>query len=126
MDHKTEPELPLEGVRVLIAEDEFLIAGPIEEALREAGADTSHAATVRAALLDIDYALPSVALLDVRLGLQTSEEVADSLAAHHVPFVFYSGADLPEELRGKHPDAEVLHKPVAPRTIVDTVVKIAR
>ncbi len=126
MDHKTEHELPLEGVRVLIAEDEFLVAGPIEEALREAGADTSHAASVRAALLDIDYAVPSVALLDVRLGLQTSEEVADSLAAHHVPFVFYSGLDVPDELRGKHPNAGFLHKPVTPRTIVDTVLKMAR
>src|SRR4051812_41276287 len=81
MEQKSAPDLPLEGQCILVAEDEFLIATVIEDTLREAGADTRRAANVRAALQDIDYKTPSAALLDVRLGRQTSEEVADSLTA---------------------------------------------
>lgn len=126
MEQKTQHDLPLEGLRVLVAEDEFLIASVIEDTLREAGADTSRAASVRAALADIDYKLPSVALLDVHLGQQTTETIADDLAARHIPFVFYSGRGLPERMRDKHPDAQVLIKPVGPRAIVDAVLRIAR
>jgi len=125
MDRKTGSDLPLKGLRILVVEDEFLIASAIEDTLQEAGADTVRAASVPCALKDIDYKAPSAALLDVRLGSQTTRDVADCLAARDIPFLFYSGDGLPDEMRDRHPDAELLLKPVTPLAIIEAVRKIA-
>jgi len=126
MEPKTERDLPLEGLRILIAEDEFLISIALEDTLREAGADCLTAGNVRLALKDIAEEKLSAALLDVRLGRQTTEEVADSLAALGIPFMFYSGHGLPDEMRERHPGAEVLLKPVTPRAMIEAVLAMVK
>jgi CheY-like chemotaxis protein len=125
MERKTKHELPLEGLRILVAEDEFLIASAIEDTLREAGAETLRAASVSSALQTLEHQTPSVALLDVRLGRQTTGDLADNLAALHVPFIFYSGHGLPDEVREKHPHAAILLKPVTGGTIIEALRKAA-
>ena len=99
MEQKTIHEQPLRGLRILVADDKFLIAVTIEETLRDAGAEILSAATLPAALKTANEEQLSAALLDVRLGRQTSEAVADALAARAVPFVFYSGQSLPDRMR---------------------------
>ena len=127
MKRKTQSELPLRGKKILVVEDEFLIAVVLEEALRDAGTETVRVATVRAAMRDASGEAPlSAALLDVRLGRHTTEEVADALASRGIPFLFYSGQGLPDCMRDKHPKAELLMKPVPPSTIVDAVGRIAK
>jgi len=118
---KTESNLPLAGQRILIAEDEFLISVALQDTLREAGAEILTASNVRVALEEIAAKKLSGALLDVRLGRQTTACVADSLMALGIPFLFYSGQGLPDEMRDKHPDAEVLLKPVTPRAVIEAV-----
>ena len=39
MDNKREQDQPLQGMRILVADDEFLIAITIEETLSDAGAE---------------------------------------------------------------------------------------
>src|SRR5215469_2224725 len=107
MTHKAEHDQPLRGMRILVADDEFLIATLIEETLTDAGAEIVTAATLPTALKAANDEQFSAALLDVRLGRQTTEAVADVLAAHSVPFIFYSGQALPDGIREKHPDARV-------------------
>jgi len=46
MEFNFERERPLRGMRILIADDEFLVAIAIEEAFRDAGADVVTAATL--------------------------------------------------------------------------------
>ncbi len=126
MDHATEHDQPLRGMRILVADDEFLIAIVIEEALRDAGAEIVSAATLSAALKEAEDEPLSAALLDIRLGRQTTEAVADMLAARAVPFVFYSGQAMPDRMRDKHPDARVLAKPVGQGELVEALLDISR
>jgi len=126
MGPKTESELPLAGQRILIAEDEFLISIALEDTLREAGAEILTASNVRVALEEIAGEKLSGALLDVRLGRQTTDSVADSLVALGIPFLFYSGHGLPDEMRDKHPDAGVLLKPVTPRAVIEAVREMVK
>lgn len=97
---------PLQGRRVLVADDEFLIAIVIEESLRDAGAEIISAATLAATIRATEEQNLSAAILDVRLGRQTTEEAAEILAAKGVPFVFYGGQALPESMRSKFPGAK--------------------
>ena len=121
MEHRTEP---LQGMRILVADDEFLIAVLIEEILRDAGAEIITAATLSAALKTANDEPLSAALLDVRLGRQTTEEVADVLAKRAVPFVFYSGQALPSRMREKHPNARLLNKPSGQEAFAEAMLQV--
>jgi DNA-binding NtrC family response regulator len=130
MQHKTERHQPLpspqplRGLRILVADDEFLIAITIEDTLRDAGAEVVLASTLAQALKTATDGPISAALLDVRIGRETSEAVADALAARAVPFLFYSGQPLPDRMRDRHPAARVLVKPVRQDTFVEELRKI--
>jgi len=124
MTHKAEHDQPLRGMRILVADDEFLIAVLIEETLRDAGAEISTAATLPLALKSANDEPLAAAVLDVRLGRQTSETVADVLAARGVPFVFYTGQALPDHVRQKYPYARVLNKPSSHGVFVETMLQI--
>jgi CheY-like chemotaxis protein len=127
MEFNFERERPLRGMRILIADDEFLVAIAIEEAFRDAGADVVTAATLAAALKSARAGdVLSAAFLDVRLGRETTEVVADELAARAVPFAFYTGQALPDHIRRKHPDIKVLIKPSKQELFISTILDIVR
>ena len=78
--------------RVLVVEDEPLLALDLESELSAAGFDVvGPAASVARALGLIDELGCDTALLDVNLGLETSEAVALALRARGTPFVVMSG-----------------------------------
>ncbi len=126
MEPEGQSSGPLQGMRILVADDEFFIAMVIEETLRDAGADIVIAATLSAALKEANGAPLSAALLDVRLGRETTEAVADALAARAIPFIFYTGQSLPDAMLKKHPTAKVLIKPVRQSTFVGAIIDIVR
>jgi CheY-like chemotaxis protein len=78
--------------RILIVEDEALIAMMEEDFLEELGWDVVGwaSATERALALARDADIDA-ALLDVNLGGQDSFAVADILSERHIPFVFATG-----------------------------------
>ncbi len=87
------PPAGLSGKRVLVVEDEFLIALDIERIL-EATA-TREIVTVsrnRDALTKLQSERFDVALLDLKLNGDNSLPVAERLAALAVPFIFITGA----------------------------------
>jgi len=88
------PEPAIEGLRLLIVEDEAMVAMLIEDALLELGCEVvGPAGSVRAALRlaeATDGALDG-ALLDINLGGEKVYPVAAALARRGVPFVFVSG-----------------------------------
>jgi DNA-binding response OmpR family regulator len=115
----------LDGIRVLVADDEILIALDIEATFTEAGAEvvplcmTSSEALAGAASENV-----SVAILDIRLGQETSEAVAALLAERGIPFIFYSGQPLPNDMRERWPLSPLVVKPADPRQLVETVAAL--
>lgn len=102
----------LKGMRILLVEDEAMIAMLVEDMLLDGGAEVvGPAGGVKAALAAIDQnADIDGALLDVNLGGEQSFEVADALAARNIPFVFVTGYGG-EGVRDRYPDAPTLQKP---------------
>lgn len=82
----------LDGLCVLVVEDEAIISFLLEDMLGELGAaDVRHAGTVRSALALLDERIPDLAVLDVNLGGERVYPVAERLAAAGVKFVFTTG-----------------------------------
>ena len=82
----------LEGIRVLVVEDEFLVATLIEEMLQSAGCVVSGPiARVAEALDAVDHESYDAAVLDVNLGGDRIDPVADALSRQHIPFMFVTG-----------------------------------
>jgi len=87
----TQPSM-LVGARVLLVEDQVLIAMDAEDYLRTHGAvQVTIAPTADAAMRQIQAERPDVAVLDVNLGDHSSAPVAEHLASLGVPFVFATG-----------------------------------
>jgi DNA-binding response OmpR family regulator len=114
----------LKGRRVLVVEDEALIAMMLEDVLREAGAEVLTAATLGEALRLVEAAAAaghggglSAAVLDIDLAGERVLPVADSLARLGVPFLFATGYDAGCD-RGRHGAAPVLHKPFDPHDLI--------
>jgi DNA-binding response OmpR family regulator len=83
---------PLEGRKVLIVEDEFLVASLIQDMLESAGCIvTGPIARVPEALTAADREDYDLAVLDVNLAGARIEPVAEALSRRHVPFVFVTG-----------------------------------
>jgi DNA-binding response OmpR family regulator len=115
--------------RVLVVEDEAIVAMLVEDELREAGAEVvGPAASVGGALRLIEAAAKdgglSAAVLDINLQGRAVAPVADRLAALGVPFVFATGYGEGCDTGG-HADARVLHKPFDPHALIDAVEALA-
>ncbi len=104
----------LDGLRVLIAEDEPMVADDLCEIIREAeGVVVGLFATVNEArALIAGGAAIDAAILDVNLGDGTVTPVLEGLHARGIPFLVYTGASVPEDVQGRHPDLVSLTKPV--------------
>ena len=87
--------------RILVVEDEFLIAMELEQTLRHAGYEiVGPAPNVRAALALLREERPDAAVLDVNVTGERVTPVAEVLRAMIVPFILASGygaADLQAE-----------------------------
>ena len=96
---------PPPGLRVLLVEDEPLVAMNVEDMLDALGCVVvAAAARVDEALLVVEREALDAAVLDVNLDGRPSFPVADALAARDVPFVFATGygpSGLREDLRGR-------------------------
>jgi CheY-like chemotaxis protein len=82
----------LAGKRVLVVEDEYLVAMLIEDVLEECGCSiVGPCGTVAAALEAAQTDTFDLAVLDVNLRGLKVYPVAELLAERHVPFLFLSG-----------------------------------
>ena len=116
----------LAGRRILIVEDEALVAMLVEDALLDAGAEVvGPVATVAEAMALLDTAAPDAAVLDLNLAGETSTPVADVLATRGVPFVVATGYGA-EGLPPGHASVPVLAKPYDPDELTGTLSRICR
>lgn len=87
----------LEGRRVLVVEDEALLALDLEDGLRDVGCDVvGPAGNLAKALELVEREGLDAAILDVNLAGERVTPVAEILARRGIPFVFataYFGAD---------------------------------
>ena len=109
--------------RVLVVEDDALIALDIARQLANAGFEVvGPAVSVARALRLIGDHGCDVAVLDVNLGNhETSEPVARELRARGIPFVVLSGYASEQHPPGFQ-GAPVLSKPASPRELVATLL----
>lgn len=91
--HDTRPLAPERFAgTALIVEDNVIIAMEAEDILREIGfTDCQIAGSNAAARALIDGGAISFAMLDINLGRETSEEIAELLESMGIPFIFASG-----------------------------------
>jgi len=112
--------------KVLVVEDEALVAMLVEDALLDAGFGVlGPAATVEEALALLDRETPDAVVLDLNLAGETSTPVADCLAARSIPYVIatgYGATGLPPG----HEDAVVLAKPYDPAELTSVLDRICR
>jgi CheY-like chemotaxis protein len=106
-DHPT-----LVGLRVLVVEDDPLVAMLMEDSLDELGCQVvGPAGTIAEALSLIEGGAIDVALLDLNLGQgETTYQLAGPLQARGVPFLFVTGFDA-LSLRDPYKNSPTLPKP---------------
>jgi CheY-like chemotaxis protein len=99
--------------RVLLVEDNFIIALDTEEHLLSLGVHAVNlASSSGAALASLKANTPDFALLDFNLGEETSEPVACALEAGGVRFAFATGYGEVDDMVEKYPHSVgVLQKP---------------
>lgn len=114
----------LEGLRLLIVEDDYFIAIDTAEKLATAGAVViGPVASVEDALKLLDEGgPPDAGVLDLNLGGETTFIVADALAERGIPFVFatsYARADVPPA----YADVPRFRKPIDVATIAGALLR---
>ncbi len=116
---------PLDGVRVLVVEDDALMAMDLETILVQAGAVIVKVCrTLDQAMARADGDDFAVAVLDFSLGAETASPVARRLARRGVPFLFYTGASRKEPGLLEWKNCLILEKPTSPRTMVSAVIAV--
>ena len=114
-DHK------LNGCRVLIVEDESLLAMDLEDTLKAHGArivgpyGELYAAFRRA---DLDHF--DVGIIDINLRDQAAYPVADELMRQCIPFFFCTGYDA-DVVPARFAGARVFQKPCDPSEVVEYI-----
>lgn len=115
----------LAGHRVMIVEDEFLLALTLEDDLRDAGAvPLGPYAALAETLAAIEKENFDLAVLDINLDGEMSYPAADALIARGVPFVLltgYAGTSLPERFR----ECPRLSKPYDVAGLIETIRELS-
>jgi DNA-binding response OmpR family regulator len=110
--------------RILIVEDEPMIALTLQDLLDEAGFKVACvAAKLGKALALIESAGCDAAIVDANLDGVSASPVALALAARGLPFIVLSGYS-PEQLRGVFPATVFMKKPCRPDKIIQALESI--
>ena len=111
----------LEGLRILVLEDEFLIAMDVEQLCRDHGAEN---VVIRRNLDEIESGLGAqfdAAIIDVLLDGVSTLEFAASLRDSKRPFVFASGYTDNDEISKLFPGVALIGKPYSGDDLVKAV-----
>jgi CheY-like chemotaxis protein len=113
------------GLRVLIVEDELVVAMELEALLRDLGCIVlDPAPTVRKALRILAEEQPDVAVLDVNVRGERVTPVAEALEAQGILFILLTGYGS-ERLHDKALQAATcLHKPVDGRQLAKVLLEV--
>ena len=112
------------ALRILVVEDEAMIAFFIEDCLIALGHDVvGPTARVANALGLVDNEAFDLALLDINVAGEEIYPVAKALKARGIPFLFLSGYGS-KGLRDEWIDSAMLQKPFSPEALRDSIAKM--
>jgi CheY-like chemotaxis protein len=115
------------GKRVLIVEDEALVAFELQLAFDDEGAEiVGPALSLMKALELVTHDQIDLAVLDVDLGGDSVYPVAELLLQRGVPFVFHTGHGSRTQLSALFPGTTTFLKPSMPETLIAHLARIAR
>ncbi len=104
----------LRGRRILVVEDEAIVAMMLEEMLRDLGCDViGPAMTVSEALAAVAENALDLAILDVNVSREPVYPVAELLRSRNIPVIFSTGygADEQRSRYSQYHDCAILSKP---------------
>ncbi len=115
------------GTRVLLVEDDYLLASDLARRLNQMGFDIIGPLPGVAEALDRIHANDNIAaaMLDIRLSGEMVFPVADELERRAVPFIFATAFD-PEFVPARHAGKLVLRKPLEDHTIVAALTAVLK
>jgi DNA-binding response OmpR family regulator len=125
MENPRVAPLPLAGCRILILEDEYLIAMDVEQLCRDHGAEDAiligdlDALETELAGLRFD-----VAVIDAMLNGRSTLDFARRLRERSIPFVFATGYDDAAERFTDFPGIPVVGKPYGGRELIDAIALV--
>ena len=118
------PASSLGGLRILLVEDEAMVAMLMEDMLEGLGCQRIEwVASVPAALQALAAGEFDGALLDVNLSGTMVFPVAEALTTRKLPFVFVTGYGRTAEVQERFPHAPVLKKPFDSGTLATAIKK---
>ncbi len=116
--------MPLQGQRILLVEDNILVALDIEDLIfAHRGEVAARAATVKEALKRAETPGITIAILDARLGEDDALPVAERLREYGVPFLFYTGRTF-EEISKAWPNTPIVLKPASDAALVKALASL--
>ena len=119
-----KPVLKQQTARILIVEDEPMIAITLEEVLIDAGfAIAGVAGKLDKALALIESGACDAAIVDAKLAGISASPAAIALTARGLPYIVISGYSR-EQMRGEFPRAFFLSKPCRPELLLETLNSI--
>jgi len=112
--------------RILLVEDEGLIAMMMEQSLRDLGFEVvGPFGTVHEALAAVDREHVDAGILDINLGGEMAYPIAWNLRARNVPFVFMTGYGA-ETIADPFPEVRIFQKPLERDTLRSLFVPDSR
>src|SRR5262245_31650051 len=115
------------GARILVVEDEPIIAFDLMRTLTAAGAEIVGPARTLAAAQDLAAdGQFAAAILDVRLGAETVFPVAHVLASRKIPFAFHTAHAAGRNLAAEWPGTDIIVKPAGRGVVVATLTKLVQ
>lgn len=116
---------PADNLKVLIVEDEVLIALELEQAVCSAGGEAEIATRVAEALRKIGECNFDAAILDVNLHGKRSDVVAAALTRRNIPFAFVTGYGR-DSLFEAFRNTTLLNKPFSPPDVGETLTSLLK
>lgn len=116
--NQPEPARSLDGAKVLIVEDNFLVATQLASQLRAMGCEVlGPVATIDEGMGMLERGGIDLAVLDINIIGGTSAPIAFALESRHVPFLFVTGYGSPKLLPATLKSRRRLNKPVNDRVL---------
>jgi DNA-binding NtrC family response regulator len=107
-------------MRVLVIEDEALVALDVATILEDAQLDVAQAATVESALQQINFGGIDTAVLDALIRGTWAIPVAQALERCRIPYIVYSNFHQDQMSDWAHP-VQFLRKPAPDRVLISAV-----
>lgn len=124
MSTQADGDGPLLGVKVLVVEDEFLVADDMARAVAGLGGEVvGPFSLAESGLAALDEEEIGLAILDVNLQGERVFALADQLAERKVPFIFATGYDK-WVLPPRHRERLRLEKPVTARVLKNAILQV--